>query len=64
MKIYPKNLLPWELEPHFYKHMLAMTAENLNNKAEIAQQLAYRDKQIEQLRSRVKDLEWETLIDR
>lgn len=36
---------PEGLEPFFTEHMLAMTKENLRSKAEIACELAYRDKQ-------------------
>ena len=40
---------PRELEPHFSKHMEAMTAEKLHSKAAIAEELAYRDAKIERL---------------
>jgi len=40
---------PRELEPHFSRHMMAMTAEDLHRKAAIAEELAYRDKRIEEL---------------
>lgn len=40
---------PRDLEPYFSRHMMAMTAEKLNTKAAIAEELAYRDKQIHAL---------------
>lgn len=40
---------PWDLEPHYIKHVNAMTAEGLHHKAAIAAELAYRDKRIENL---------------
>lgn len=40
---------PEELEPYFSRHMNAMTAEDLRGKAAIACELAWRDKQIEEL---------------
>lgn len=52
MKLYPEQN-PMQLEPHFSRHMLAMTAEGLHDKAAIAEQLAYRDQQIEVLRAAV-----------
>lgn len=52
-KLYPPDLLPWELEPHYSKHVLAMTAEGLHSKAEIASQLAWRDKTISTLRAQL-----------
>jgi len=45
---YP-NLMPWLLEPHYCKHIGAMTEEDPYSKAAIAEQLAYRDKIIEDL---------------
>ncbi len=45
---YP-NLMPWLLEPHYCKHIGAMTEEDLHSKAAIAEQLAWRDKTIETL---------------
>lgn len=49
-KLYPEQD-PMQLEPHFSRHMLAMTAEGLHDKSAIAEQLAYRDQQIEVLRN-------------
>ena len=46
--LYPK-LDPRELEPHFSQHMQAMTSERLYSKADIAIQLAWRDKRIAEL---------------
>lgn len=48
-KLYPRDLDPQALEPHFGRHMLALTAENLDGKAEIAEQLAWRDMRLEAL---------------
>jgi hypothetical protein len=47
--VYPEQD-PRELEPYFSFHMNAMTAERLDGKAEIAEQLAWRDKKIEALK--------------
>jgi hypothetical protein len=47
---YPKNVGPWELEPHYSRHVGAMTSEGLHDKQDIAFQLALRDKEIELLR--------------
>jgi len=47
--MYP-NLEPWDLEPHYCAHIGAMTTEGLHSKAAIAEQLAWRDQTIEQLR--------------
>lgn len=59
---YPK-LNPWELEPYFSQHMMSMTEENLDSKADIAEQLAWRDSRIVELENRIKGLrsEVETL---
>ncbi len=46
--VYP-NLKPWSLEPHYHKHIGAMTSEDLQSKAAIAEQLAWRDKTIKSL---------------
>ncbi len=34
---------PWLLEPHYSKHVMAMTAEGLHEKSAIAAELAHRD---------------------
>ncbi len=44
---------PRELEPHYSRHVLAMTREGLHYKSEIAGQLAWRDKVIEELRREI-----------
>jgi len=46
-----------KLEPHYCKHVGAMTAENLHNKSDIAAELAGRDIEIETLRVKVLRLE-------
>lgn len=51
-EIYPS--IPFtELEPHFSEHMLALNVAMLEDRAEIATQLAWRDKQIESLTARL-----------
>lgn len=47
---------PWELEPHYSRHVSAMTSEGLHSKADIAEQLAWRDKRIEELADLSRDL--------
>ncbi len=46
--IYP-DVNPWDLEPHYSRHVAAMTAERLEGKAAIAEQLAWRDARISAL---------------
>lgn len=46
---YPKTLGPWELEPHYSRHVGAMTSEGLHEKHDIAFQLALRDQRIAEL---------------
>ena len=53
MAEYPTNLDPRQLEPHFSRHMMTMTAEGLHHKGDIAMQLAWRDQQIETLTSEI-----------
>ncbi len=55
-KLYPRCFHPWDLEPHYSKHVSAMTTENLHHKADIAEQLAWRDKRILDLESELKAL--------
>lgn len=50
--LYP-DLKPWELEPHYSHHVGAMTSEGLHEKADIAFQLALRDKEIDLLRAQL-----------
>jgi len=38
-----------DYEPYFSRHLMAMTAENLHSKGEIACELAYRDARIAEL---------------
>lgn len=52
---YPKTVGPWELEPHYSRHVGAMTSEGLHEKADIAFQLALRDKQIAELQAELDD---------
>src|SRR4051794_24358643 len=40
---------PWVLEPHYSRHVAAMTAEGLHSKADIAGELAFRDWRIKEL---------------
>lgn len=46
---YPRDHAPWDLEPHYSHHVGAMTEERLHDKADIAFQLALRDKRIAEL---------------
>lgn len=55
--LYPRDLRAVDLEPHYCRHVSAMTTEQLHSKADIAEQLAWRDQVIEQLRARVGELE-------
>lgn len=52
--LYPK-VNPKSLEPYYSEHVMAMTEEDLHSKADIAAQLAYRDKMIDRLTATV---EW------
>jgi hypothetical protein len=54
--LYPK-LDPRDLEPHYCRHLQAMTAEDLHSKADIAIQLAWRDQQLELRDKRIAELE-------
>lgn len=56
VKLYPKHH-PWDLEPHYQRHVGAMTSEALHSKADIAIQLAWRDQMIETLRSQAAERE-------
>jgi hypothetical protein len=51
-KLYPPQD-PISLEPHYSRHIAAMTAEGLHSKADIAEQLAWRDQEIERLRKQL-----------
>jgi hypothetical protein len=42
-----------ELGSHYIRHVSSMTKENLNSKAEIAAELAYRDFVIESLNKKI-----------
>ncbi len=53
-KLYP-DTNPWDVEPHYARHVGAMTRERLDSKADIAVQLAWRDQEIENLRTQLKD---------
>lgn len=52
-RVYPDHR-PWDVEPHFTKHVAAMTSEGLHSKHDIAVQLAWRDQEIERLTFQVK----------
>lgn len=41
--LYPKHHKPWELEPYYSQHISGMTEFELHDKADIAEQLAWRD---------------------
>jgi hypothetical protein len=40
---------PMDLEPYYHRHVAAMTEEELHHKADIAAELAFRDKRIGEL---------------
>lgn len=44
-----------ELEPHFSRHVSAMTAEGLHSKSSIAAELAYRDERIADLEHHLRE---------
>lgn len=46
---------PWDLEPYYARHVGAMTREDLHSKADIAVQLALRDKEIADLKTQLAD---------
>ncbi len=48
---------PWDLEPHYARHMNAMTAEGLHEKSAIAEELAFRDQVIEAAEATLDDEE-------
>ncbi len=54
-KLYPPQD-PSALEPHYSRHVSAMTTERLDGKAEIAEQLAWRDKRIAELEAELEEL--------
>lgn len=51
--VYPKHFKPWDLEPYYSIHVSAMTTEQLHDKADIAEQLAWRDREIARLRDEI-----------
>ena len=55
MKLYAQRN-PQELEPHYSNHVSAMTLEKLHSKSDIAGELAWRDKEIEILLAKLKQL--------
>jgi hypothetical protein len=54
-KLYPPQR-PWLLEPYYCRHVSAMTTEGLHSKADIAEQLAWRDKRIAELEQEIAEL--------
>ena len=54
MSEYRNDLDLEKLEPHYTKHVGAMTSESLHSKSSIAAQLAYRDLQIERLTDEIR----------
>ena len=54
-KMYPPQR-PWLLEPYYCQHVSAMTTEGLHSKADIAEQLAWRDKRIAELEAEIAQL--------
>ena len=59
MAEYCKEICSDDLEPHYTKHVKAMTAEGLHDKGDIARELARRDGHIDLLLNRVKLMEEE-----
>lgn len=53
--LYPRCYHPWDLEPYYSRHVAAMTAEGLHAKSAIAEQLAWRDKQLAESERRLTD---------
>lgn len=56
--LYPRCYHPWDLEPYYSRHVSAMTTERLDSKADIAEQLAWRDKRIEELGAKLDRERW------
>ena len=54
--VYPKHFKPWDLEPYYSIHISAMTTEQLDAKADIAEQLAWRDRQLAAALAKVDEL--------
>ena len=52
--LYPTHNVE-DLGPHYLRHVLAMTSEGLHSKADIAVQLAWRDMEMERLRTIIKE---------
>jgi hypothetical protein len=53
-ELYP-DTNPWDVEPYYARHVGAMTRERLDSKGDIAVQLAWRDQEIENLRTQLQD---------
>lgn len=54
------TLKPWDMDDaggHYCRHVSAMTTENLHSKADIAEELAWRDMQLAKLRKRMTESE-------
>ncbi|UIL51563.1 hypothetical protein LZU96_15195 [Pantoea agglomerans] len=47
---------------HYGNHVMAMTAEQLHSKSDIAAELGWRDMQIAALEAKVKQLEWDSVF--
>ena len=55
MKHYRQHTVPnYKMGQHYMNHVMAMTAEDLHSKAEIAEELAVRDMRIEALEALVR----------
>lgn len=54
--LYPKHHKAWDLEPYYSKHVGGMTEFELHDKADIAEQLAWRDKRIAELEAQLTEL--------
>lgn len=56
-ELYP-DVAPQDLEPYYSRHVDGMTRFALHNKADIAEQLAWRDQKIDILESQREQTEW------
>lgn len=55
--LYPTHHKPWDLEPHYSRHVGGMTEFDLHEKSDIAAQLAWRDQRIAELESQLQEAE-------
>lgn len=55
-KLYDRSRTHYLLEPHYSRHVSAMTSEGLHAKSDIAAELAFRDLEIDRLTKENADL--------